>query len=335
MRLFFNPLINGGKMRKYLFGGLVFALLLALVGVASGKSTFTGGSPPHDQGIDFAMAKGGKQLTARSGPLARKGDDYLNPKHQPEKAGRVRLLFDEGVKINSGKFPSCTAAQVAAMEGTSSEDAIAKCPKAKVSLDNRPGEPPRSEATAAIAFGSTIAVVHPRVTAFNGPKIGGNPSIILHAFLSSPVANTTVLKGQLIKQGNGRILLDVNKIPPLAGGLGALTDFFATLNKKTKDKKAIKKAKKALKKAKKSGNKKAIKKAKKALKKAKKKRIHFIKAKCTGGSYQTTGTWNLGEYTDPGDLNSFVTKFTITGTDSVPCKANGDTVQPWNPGPGR
>jgi hypothetical protein len=334
MRLFFNPLIIGGKMRKYLFGGLVFALLLALVGVASGKSTFTGGSPPHDQGLDFATAKKGKQLTARSGPLARVGDDYLNPKHETKKAGRVRLLFDEGVKIKSGKFPSCTAAQVNRMEGTSSADAKKLCPKAQVSLENQAGAPPVSEATAAIAFGSAIAVVHPQVTAFNGPKINGNPSIVLHAFLSSPVANTTVLRGQLINQG-GRILLDVNKIPPLAGGLGALTDFFATLQKKTKDKKAIKKAKKALKKAKKSGNKKRIRKAKKALKRAKKKRIHFINAKCTGGSYQTTGTWNLGRYDDPGDLNSFVTEFTITGTDSVPCKANGDTVQPWNPGPGR
>jgi hypothetical protein len=321
-------------MRKFVVSGLVLALTISFAGVASGKSTFTGGNPPHDQGIDFAMAKGGKQLTARSGPLAIEGENYLAPQSQTKKAGRVRLLFDSGVKINSDKFPSCSRAQVAAMEGTSTEDAKKLCPKAQVSLDNRDGVPPLSEATAAIAFGEAIAVVHPRVTAFNGPKIGGNPTIILHAFLSSPVANTTVLKGQLIKQGK-RILLDVNKIPPLAGGLGALTDFFATLNKRTKDKAAIRKARKRLKRALASGNKRAIRRAKAALRRAKKKRISFINAKCTGGSYETRGTWNLGRYNDPGDLNSFVTEFTITGQDSVPCRGNGNTVQPWNPGPGR
>jgi hypothetical protein len=326
-------------MRKFLLGGLVLALTIGLAGVAGAKSTFTGGNPPHDQGLDFAMQKGGKQLTARSGPLAVAGENYLDPKTMPKKAGRVRLLFDPGVKLNADKFPNCSQADVEAMEGTSSEDAKKICGNAQLSIDGKAF----SEATAAIQFGPTIAVVHPAVTAFNGPKVNGNHTIILHAFLSSPVANTTVLVGQLIKQGN-RILLDVDKIPPLAGGLGGLTDFYATLNKQGKDRKAIKKAKKGVKKAKKgvkkAKSKKAKKKAKKKLKKAQQrlkkanKRISYIDAQCTGGNYQTTGTWDLGRYDDPSDLNSFVTEFTISGTDTVPCSGGRDTA-PFDPGPGR
>jgi hypothetical protein len=318
MRLFCNPLIDGGKMRKYLFGGLVFALLLVLAGVANGKSTFEGGAPPHEQGLDFAIQKNGKQLTARSGPLTRKGENYLDPQTATEKAGRVRLLFDEGVKINSGKFPVCKAD----LESTSTAEAKRRCGKAQVSIDGSQF----SEATAAIGKSNPL-VVHPRVTAFNGPR----STIILHAFLDGTVQNTTVLYGKLTKQGNGRMLLDVNKIPPLAGGSGALTDFFATLQKKTKDKRAIRKAKRALRKALASGNQSRIRKAKKALRRAKKKRIHFIKAKCTGGSYQTTGIWNLGKYNDPNDLNSFETKFVIKGTDSVPC-VNGNNTAPFSSG---
>jgi hypothetical protein len=316
-------------MRKFLLAGLVLALTIGLAGTASAKSTFTGGNPPHDQGIDFAMVKGGNQLTARSGPLAVAGEDYLQPKTQTKKAGRVRLLFDEGVKINTDKFPNCSRADVEAMEGTSSADAQKLCGRAQVSI---PGSA-YSEATAAIQFGPTIAVVHPRVTAFNGPKLGGNPTVILHTFLSSPVANTTVLIGQLKNQG-GRMLLDVDKIPPLAGGLGALTDFYATLNKQTRDRQAIRKAKRALRQAKKSGNKKKIRRAKKRLKRAQRKRINYIQARCTNGTYQTTGTWNLGYYQDNSDLNSFVTEFTITGNDRVPCTNKRNTA-PFDPGPGR
>jgi hypothetical protein len=316
-------------------------------------TTTTLGVGLHDQGLDSAVEDGGNQLTARSGPLSLFGQSYLAPTRTTKKAGRVRLRFDEGIKLNENKFPTCD--DPAGLESTSTADAKKICGEdSQVSIDG----PAFSEATAAIKFGTTIAVVNPVVTAFNGPRnANGNPTLILHTFLAGPPSNTTVLNGELTRDANGRTLLDVDKIPPLAGGLGALTDFFATLNAETKDKKAINKAKKqekkakkkykkAKKKVKKAKNKKKKKKAKKKAKKAKKKykkakkktrkakakRINYIEAKCTGGSYETEGIWNLGRYEDNTDLNSFVTEFTIQGQDSVGCKSNGDTVVPFDSG---
>jgi hypothetical protein len=345
-------------MRKYLAGGLALALALTvgLVGTAAAETTVT--SDGYDQGIDFAIEGKGKQLTTRSGPLAVEGENYLTyPISPTPTAGRVRLLFDKGVKLNTGKFPRCSKADVAAMEGLSTEDAKALCPKAVVSLDG----PANSEAVGAIPadlgppLGVTIVPLMPAVTAFNGPKMGGDPTVILQTYLAGPPSDTEVLVGKLTKQGK-RTLLDVDKVPPLAGGLGSLTDFYATLKAKTKDKKAIKKAKKKLKKAKKkkkkAKSKKAKKKAKKKVKKAKKKvkkakkPVQYIQAKCTGGSYETEGTWNMGAYADPTaegtwnmgayadptDLDSFVEAFVMNGTDVAPCKGNGNTVDPFDPG---
>jgi hypothetical protein len=345
-------------MRKYLAGGLALALALTvgLVGTAAAETTIT--SDGYDQGIDFAIEGKGKQLTTRSGPLAVEGENYLTyPISPTPTAGRVRLLFDKGVKLNTGKFPRCSKADVAAMEGLSTEDAKALCPKAVVSLDG----PANSEAVGAIPadlgppLGVTIVPLMPAVTAFNGPKMGGDPTVILQTYLAGPPSDTEVLVGKLTKQGK-RTLLDVDKVPPLAGGLGSLTDFYATLKAKTKDKKAIKKAKKkkrkatkkvkkAKKKKRKAKSKKAKKKAKKKLKKAKKRKrkakrklkkakkpVQYIQAKCTGGSYETEGTWNMGAYADPTDLDSFVEAFVMNGTDVAPCKGNGNTVDPFDPG---
>ena len=71
-----------------------------------------------------------------------------------------------------------------------------------------------------------------KVTAFNGVPQGGKPVVLLHAYGTSPVQTTLVIVGtvtNLNKEGFGP-RLDVT-IPPLAGGVGVITDFQVKINK--------------------------------------------------------------------------------------------------------
>lgn len=104
------------------------------------------------------------------------------------------------------------------------------------------------------------------VNAYNGTKVNGNPSIILHSFAANvPI----VLVGELRPSPLGSpygLVLHVPVSTAVGGGVppGIVIDLFnTTISKSYKDKKILKKAKKA----KKKGNKKKAKKLKKKAKK--------------------------------------------------------------------
>jgi hypothetical protein len=64
------------------------------------------------------------------------------------------------------------------------------------------------------------------LTFFNGPVIGGDPSLIVHAFLTVPVPTTYLvpLRIERIHKGVFGFRID-SRLPPIAGGYGSITHF--------------------------------------------------------------------------------------------------------------
>lgn len=64
------------------------------------------------------------------------------------------------------------------------------------------------------------------LTFFNGPQIGGDPSLIIHAHLTIPAPTTYLvpLRIETIHKGVYGFRVD-SKVPPIAGGYGSVTSF--------------------------------------------------------------------------------------------------------------
>jgi hypothetical protein len=121
--------------------------------------------------------------------------------------------FDQNLSLATKGLPTCNAAL---LQNTSTEAAEKACGKAKIGSGT---------SIALLPLGS-LYTEPTTVTAFNGVPQGGKPVVLLHAYGTSPVQTTLVLVGtvsNLGKEGYGP-RLDVI-VPPLAGGVGVITDF--------------------------------------------------------------------------------------------------------------
>ncbi|MBS1863648.1 MAG: hypothetical protein JSS68_18280 [Actinobacteria bacterium] len=137
----------------------------------------------------------------------------------PSPAVHDVIDFDKNLTLATKGLPTCNASQ---LQNTSTEVAEKACGKAKIGS---------GEAQTLLPLG-TLYNEPTKVTAFNGAPQGGKPVVLLHAYGTSPVQTTLVLVGtvsNLNKEGYGP-RLDVT-IPPLAGGVGVITDFQVKINK--------------------------------------------------------------------------------------------------------
>jgi hypothetical protein len=137
----------------------------------------------------------------------------------PSPAVHDVIDFDQNLSLVTKGLPTCNAA---VLQNTSTEKAEAACDKAKIGTGS---------ATTLLPLG-TLYTEPTKVTAFNGVPQGGKPTVLLHAYGTSPLQTTLVLVGtisDLGKEGFGP-RLDVT-IPPLAGGSGVITDFNVKIDK--------------------------------------------------------------------------------------------------------
>jgi hypothetical protein len=144
-----------------------------------------------------------------------------NPSGVPVPAVEAIIDFDKHLTIFSRGYPTCNASSV---QNTSTEDALRACKRAKIGTGT---------AAALIPAGAKVFTENLTVTAFNGKPEGGKPVILLHSYGKAPIQTTVVLVGpvgRLNREGYGP-RLDL-KIPLIAGGTGALTDFHAEIFKK-------------------------------------------------------------------------------------------------------
>ena len=203
------------RKRAYIVGALGLSLSLAVSGVAYGQNgtqTITGSVTGTNNAslnttVDYIPGSDGMVAHATNALIDFPSEIKISTKAKIKKKG----------KTIKKKIPECSPATI---EGTTTPDAVAACGKTRV------GE------------GSAIADVGgidlpATVTAFNGTKVNGNPSILLHSRVDA-ASLTTVLVGEIRKGGASApygTQLNV-PVPPLAGGAAAIQTFGATVQKK-------------------------------------------------------------------------------------------------------
>lgn len=129
----------------------------------------------------------------------------------PPALQQALIDFDRDGRLSVAGLPSCTPGTVASA-GTA--EARAACRGAIVGGG-------RIEAMVSLPSGPVPA--SSALTIFNGPHVAGNPSVILHARFTVPAVETHAILvpiEPLTGRFGYRARLD---LPPLAGGLGALT----------------------------------------------------------------------------------------------------------------
>lgn len=129
---------------------------------------------------------------------------------QPPPLQRLRLELSSAGKIETQGLPACRAA---ALQSTSSEQALERCGPAQIGHGHFEAE---------LRFSSRPILVDGRALAFNG-IVGGRPGMFIHIFVARPVQVTLVIPLK-ISRGTGRFgTVLTTRVPKLAGGSGSIT----------------------------------------------------------------------------------------------------------------
>jgi hypothetical protein len=130
---------------------------------------------------------------------------------RPSPLREAVIDFDRDGRLSVAGLPTCAPESVA---GAGSEEARRICRGAIV------GE---GHVGVLVALPSGLVRATAALTLFNGPRLEGNPTVILHARFTVPATQTYAIVVP-IERHRGRFRYRARlELPPLAGGLGALT----------------------------------------------------------------------------------------------------------------
>lgn len=243
-------------MRRHRIGFVgALALALALPGIAMGagvQGIEAGFSPKADADVvpGQSVVMDDKQFSKKGTLYTRVFLDDVTP--PVPSADHVDIDYPAEGKISTKRIPRCDPADI---QGSNPQDAIAACKKAQVGQGS------------ATAFGVPAGPV----SAFNGPKQGGNPTILLHSFTANvPIVLQGVISPSPVGPQYGQ-RLSVPVSTSAGGGVPpgiAITDFDTTVSKLTKVKK----------------------------KKKKKKKFTYVSARCTDGVAEFQGTFEYSNF---------------------------------------
>lgn len=139
---------------------------------------------------------------------------------KPPALQQALIDFDRDGRLSVAGLPSCTADQVA-NAGTAEARRI--CRGAIVGTGH-------VEALVSLASGTVRAAS--ALTIFNGPRLDGNPTAILHARTTVPATQTYAIVVP-IEPLSGRFRYRARlELPAIAGGLGALTHIDAKVGRR-------------------------------------------------------------------------------------------------------
>jgi hypothetical protein len=134
---------------------------------------------------------------------------------------KMEFLLDKHGSIETRGVPVCTLAKLAA---TTPQLARKRCAGALVGEGtgkaevNLPGRPP-FQISSPLSF-------------FNGPTVGGDPSLIVHAYETVPTAKALLVQIVIERVKNGRYGFRTKiQLPEIAGGYGSPTLAEATVGK--------------------------------------------------------------------------------------------------------
>jgi hypothetical protein len=141
---------------------------------------------------------------------------------QPPALDQIVLDFDRDGRLDVAGLPTCAPESIAQ---ASVEEARRICKGAIVGT----GE---IEALVALPVSGNLVPTSSPLTLFNGPRLEGKATVIIHARTTVPATQTYAITVPIEKRpGEFRYRATVD-IPPLAGGLGAVTKISATIGRK-------------------------------------------------------------------------------------------------------
>lgn len=139
----------------------------------------------------------------------------------PPALQHVRLEFDRDGKLNTAGLPTCLPGQ---LEATTAAVARQRCRGAIVGTG-------QAGAVVSLLGGARLRLRSP-LTLFNGPRVGGDPTIVGHAQTSFPVFQSVVVVARIERRSGLFGYRTSFDIPAIAGGAGALTDVKGRLGRR-------------------------------------------------------------------------------------------------------
>jgi hypothetical protein len=135
----------------------------------------------------------------------------------PPALQQLVLDFDRDGKLSTAGLPVC---QPTSLEEATTSEARSRCPGAIVGTGH---------AGVAISDGGQPLAVSSPLTFFNGPRLAGKPTVIMHARITVPAVQNFVITIPIEKRA-GRYRATVD-LPSIAGGHGSLTHLDASIGK--------------------------------------------------------------------------------------------------------
>jgi hypothetical protein len=138
----------------------------------------------------------------------------------PPALQRLMLDFDRDGRLSTTGLPVC---QPAALDEATTQEARNRCPGAIVGTGH---------ASVAIGDGGQPLVVSSPLTFFNGPRLAGKPTVIMHARITVPAVQNFVITIPIEKRGGRYRYRATVELPPIADGHGSLTHIDASIGKR-------------------------------------------------------------------------------------------------------
>jgi hypothetical protein len=202
-----------GRFRRAATIGVWGLALLGVVATANATRVEAGNLV-----IDFVFGSTPKSLPrTHDAPIEFWGRSAIRTKDgsAPSPVTRFIAEFDKFGHLETRGLPKCTKARLVA---TTPATARRLCPGAIVGT---------GLGKAVVNFPEQAPILaRSPVTFFNGPRIEGDPSVIVHAHLDVPAPTTYLIPVRIERINKGVYGFRVEgKVPPIAGGYGTPTDF--------------------------------------------------------------------------------------------------------------
>lgn len=193
-------------VKRIVAAGCVLALVVA--GTASAVKIDFGNIVMEIDGGFAPQALPAKEMA----PIKAWGSMEIDTKdgEWPPVLKTMRLEFDKNGDVETRGLPACTYRK---LDDTVTKDARRFCGKSIVGKG-------MGEAVVILPDSRPIKAKAP-LTIFNGPKKGGDPTVLAHAYMTVPAPTTYVVPIRILDINKGRYGHEINvKIPKIAGGWG-------------------------------------------------------------------------------------------------------------------
>jgi hypothetical protein len=138
----------------------------------------------------------------------------------PPPLQQLVLDFDRDGRLSTTGIPICQPFQ---LQEVTPQEARRRCPGAIVGT---------GRAEAMISVGNQRLLASSPITLFNGPRLDGKATVILHARTTVPAVQDFVITIPIEKRGGAFRYRATVDVPPIAGGSGSLVHLDAAVGKR-------------------------------------------------------------------------------------------------------